>query len=355
MRVWFDAPSARDLLLLEAAVSRAGRRHEVLCTVSGDPAALAASRVRGIEAARAGRRPPAAAGAGGRAARRAALDAAVSRLGALSRIASRFAPDLAVSVSSAGAARTAFGLGVPHVAFGIDEPHDDEIARLTAPLVQKMIIPRGSPAAPLARRGLAASDLLRFAGTAALVTAARRPAAPAGAEARRRLAAAVPAGAVLARPPALGGVAWALRVVGAARGAGGTAAVLARPGQAAPLRSALGAAARIVPDWRYDGMHMIGRCGALVGAAGSTMVAEAALSGAPAVAYGGGRGKGARGALPAGRRPPAAAGSAAALRDRIAALLSRGRPARARGAASPAEGLLAALARAVRAATGRSL
>lgn len=368
MRVWFDAPSAGDLLFLEPAAARAGRRHEVLFTVSGDPAALAAGRIRGIDARRAGRRPPPAAAAGGRAggsraARRASLEARVSRLGALSRTASRFGPDLVVSASSVEAARVAFGLGVPHVAFGLDEPPDDEIVRLTAPLVQKMIVPRRAAAAPFTRRGLAASDLLRFDGTAASVTAARRPAAPSGGAALRGLETAVPRGAVLARPPARGGARWARAVAGAARSAarGSSApppgiAVVARPGQAAGLRAALGPAARIIPEWRYDGMLLIGRCGALVGAAGSAMAEEASLSGVPAAEYGGGQ------AGSPGRRParPAAsvaasAGSAAALRAWFAALQPGGRRQRRRAQTRAAGGPLAALARAAQAATGRSL
>lgn len=377
MRVWFDAPSARDLLFLEAAAARAGRRHEVLLTVSGDPAALAVSRARGIEAARAGGRAvaaaAAAAAAGGAAgggpggAGRHILDARVSRLADLSRIVPRFAPDLAVSASSVEAARTAFGLGVPHVAFGVDEPHDDEVVRLTAPLVQKMIIPRRSAAAPYARRGLSASDLLRFGGTAASVTAARRPAAPEG-PALRRLGAAMPKGAVLARPPLRGGVRWAQGVAKAARGQGKPSAsgppavaVLARPGQAADLRAALGAAARIVPDGRYDGMYLIGRCGALVGAAGSTMLSEAALSGAPSIAYGGAPRRGTHVARLARLRLLRTARSAGGLRAAICGLLSEGREARAgararaRAEMSSMEGPFAALARAARAVTGRSL
>lgn len=344
----------------------------MLLTISGDPAVLGVSRARGLKATRAGGRRAAAAAAAtetaGEGGGRAVLDARVSRLVDLSRIVPRFAPDLAVSASSVEAARTAFGLGVPHVAFGIDDPHDDEIVRLTAPLVQKMIIPRGSAAAPFARRGLPASDLLRFGGTAASVTAARRAAAPEG-PALRRLGAAMPGGAVLARPPLRGGVRWAQRALRAVRGTGrapaaappAAVAVLARPGQAGALRAALGAAARIVPDGRYDGMYLIGRCGALVGAAGSAMASEAALTGVPAIVYGGAPGRGTQGARLARLRLLRTARSDGALRAAIADLLARGREARARSRAraraemSSAEGPFAALAAAARAVTGRSL
>lgn len=378
MRVWFDAPAARDLLFLEGAVSRVARRHETLLTTSGDPTALAVSRARRLGARRAG--GPAAASAAhspaGRAGdgkgsaaawKRSRLDARVSRLGPLARLASGFSPDLAVSVSSAEAARAAFGLAVPHVAFGMDEPGDDELARLTAPLVQKMIIPRHAPAAPLVRRGLAAADIVRFRGTIASATARRKP-APAEGGAKRRLqqrAVSAAEGYVLARPPADGGAAWAKEVAEAVLGGRRLAmvAVLPRPGQARGLRSSLGIAARVIAGGVHDGMPLLGACRAFVGAAGSTMASEAALCGVPAVAYGPGAGGARADATGESRlvrlRLLSRASTAAGLRARIGTLLSAGPGARARARAraraelSSMEEPFAALSRAARAAGAR--
>lgn len=290
MKVWFDAPGMRELLFLEGMAKRAGRRHEVLLTVPGGPGALAAARARGI-AARAAGRGRAGTGAGPRA----LLDARIGRIRSLSREVPRFGPDLAVSLCSPEAARVAYGLGIDHVAFGGEQGGGDCKARLSAPLARKMIVPWLDPAAPYLRRGLAASDLLRFRGTIESVTARRRrPRAAAGGAGG---AEPVQEGAVLVRPPAGGGDADPIRwtagavagaVAGAGAGEGRVVAVIARRGQAGALRAALGRQARVVnADGRIDGMLLLARCGALVGPGGSAMVAEAALSGVPAVSYGG--------------------------------------------------------------------
>ena len=301
MRVWFDAPGMRELLFLEGMAERAGRRHEVLLTVPCGPGALAAARARGIDAMAAGggRRG---AGSGPHM----ALESRIGRIRSLSRAVPRFGPDLAVSLCSPEAARVAYGLGINHVAFGGGqgggiggEGEDSCEPRRTAPLAQKMIVPWLEPAAPYLRRGLAAADLVRFRGTIESVTARRkRPPLPRpGRAAGRAEEKMIRPGSVLVRPPAGGNgradpIRWAAGVAGAAAGAAGdggaVAVVLARRGQARALRAALGRRARVVDaDGRIDGMLLLSRCGALVGQGGSAMVAEAALSGAPAVSYGG--------------------------------------------------------------------
>lgn len=297
MRVWFDAPGMRELLFLEGMAERAGRRHEVLLTVPCGPRALAAAKARGIDARAAG---GGLRGAGGEP--RKALESRIGRIRSLSREVPRFGPDLAVSLCSPEAARVAYGLGIDHVAFGGGggEGRGSCEPRLTASLAQKMIVPWLEPAAPYLRCGLAAADLVRFRGTIESVTARRkRPAVRhpgrdvgGGAEEKR-----VPTGSILVRPPAGGNgwadpIRWAAEAAGAAAEAAGdgeaAAVVLARRGQARALRAALGRRARVVDaDGRIDGMLLLARCVALVGQGGSAMVAEAALSGAPAVSYGG--------------------------------------------------------------------
>lgn len=332
MKVWFDAPGMRELLFLEGMAERAGRRHEVLLTVPGDLGALAAARARGIAARAAGGGRRGETGGGG--GPLALLEARIGRIRSLSREVPRFGPDLAVSLCSPEAARVAYGLGIDHVAFGDGgEQGGDCRARLSAPLVRKMIVPWLAPAAPYLRRGLAASDLLRFRGTIESVTARRsRPRGAAGAGAGGR-AGPVQEGAVLVRPPAGGGdhgtdpLRWAAEAVaGAAAEAvagAGMVAVIARRGQAGALRAALGRRARVVDaDGRIDGMLLLARCGALVGHGGSAMVAEAALSGTPAVSYGGRPGASERHLGRLGL--VARAGTAGGVRARVRKLLGGG-------------------------------
>ena len=334
LRIWFDAASAGDLLFFEPMLERLGRRHETACTVSADPAVQAVARARGLGVRRAGRRGGRA--ARGQASRHARLASRISRVGPLAREASRFSPDLAVSFSSAEAARAAYGLGIDHVCF-CDDTGDDELVRLVAPLVQKMILPWHAPAAPVVRRGLDAGSVHRSTWTVAATTSRRRPAG--ARRTRGGRGGPPPRGAVLVRPPserAAGSAAasaeWARQVAGALaearRNAGAVpAAILARSGQAGALRAALGRSARIVAEGEHDGMLLLGRCGALVGHGGSTMAAEAALSGVPAVSYGGRQGAAEARLARAGL--VARARSAGGLRSRIQAALDGGADARA--------------------------
>ena len=327
MRIWFDAAGMRDLLFLEAMATRSGRRHDVLLTVPGDTSALAAARARGIAARAAGRGAP-----GPGAGARAALDAKIGRIRALARAVPRFGPDLAVSLSSAEAARVTHGLGIDHVAFGDIPagPGGDDAVRRTASLVQKMIVPWLAPAAPFLRRGLAAADLIRFRGTIESTTARRRP----GGLSRKGVKSGMPApGSVLVRPPAGGWddrpdpARWTAEAAGAAAEAAGAqdrVAVIARRGQSEALRAALGPlrACIVDGDGRHDGMLLLGRCRALVGAGGSAMISEAALSGVPAVSYGGRPGAAERHLERLGL--VARARSAGGVRARVAGLLRGG-------------------------------
>jgi len=69
------------------------------------------------------------------------LVAGAQRIEALAPLVAREQPDLAISFSSPEAARTAFGLAIPHYAIN-DSPHATAVARLTLPLSEKLFTPK---------------------------------------------------------------------------------------------------------------------------------------------------------------------------------------------------------------------
>jgi predicted glycosyltransferase len=72
------------------------------------------------------------------------LIASAQRIKELTRIISRVKPDLSIAFASPEAARTAFGLAIPHYTIN-DSPHSIAVARLTVPLATKVFSPKIIP------------------------------------------------------------------------------------------------------------------------------------------------------------------------------------------------------------------
>jgi predicted glycosyltransferase len=72
------------------------------------------------------------------------LTASAHRIKELSRIINRVKPDLSIAFASPEAARTAFGLAIPHYTIN-DSPHSIAVARLTIPLATKLFSPKVIP------------------------------------------------------------------------------------------------------------------------------------------------------------------------------------------------------------------
>jgi predicted glycosyltransferase len=68
------------------------------------------------------------------------LVASANRIQRLAKIISKLQPDLSIAFASPEAARTAFGLGIPHYTVN-DSPHSTSVARLTIPLSVKLFSP----------------------------------------------------------------------------------------------------------------------------------------------------------------------------------------------------------------------
>ncbi len=72
------------------------------------------------------------------------LEASTKRIFELTKIVAEREPDVAISYSSPEAARTAFGLGIPHICVS-DSPHAEAVCRLTIPLSKRLITPKIIP------------------------------------------------------------------------------------------------------------------------------------------------------------------------------------------------------------------
>lgn len=68
------------------------------------------------------------------------LAASASRIEQLSHIISKIKPNISIAFASPDAARTAFGLGIPHFTIN-DSPHSKSVAHLTIPLSNKFFSP----------------------------------------------------------------------------------------------------------------------------------------------------------------------------------------------------------------------
>jgi predicted glycosyltransferase len=81
----------------------------------------------------------------------------------LTKIVSKFSPDVVISFSSPEASRVAFGLGKHHIGFN-DSPHAEAVARLTIPLLSKLFSPKAIPIAAWKKYGISSSHIIQYDG-----------------------------------------------------------------------------------------------------------------------------------------------------------------------------------------------
>jgi uncharacterized protein len=89
------------------------------------------------------------------------LRQSASRTFELAEVVKRFGPDVAVTFSSPEGARVAFGLGIRHIGFN-DSPHAEAVARLTIPLMSKLLCPWVIPYSAWAEYGIAKRNITRY-------------------------------------------------------------------------------------------------------------------------------------------------------------------------------------------------
>ena len=70
-------------------------------------------------------------------------------------------PDIAVSFASPEMARTAYGLGIPHIGVN-DSPHAEAVAKLTVPLTDKLLTPKMIPKKAWTKYGIAPDRIIQY-------------------------------------------------------------------------------------------------------------------------------------------------------------------------------------------------
>jgi predicted glycosyltransferase len=89
------------------------------------------------------------------------LKASAQRILELASYLEEAKPDVAVSFSSPEMARTAFGLGIPHICVS-DSPHAEAVARLTVPLTKKLLTPNMIPKKEWIKYGITSDRIIQY-------------------------------------------------------------------------------------------------------------------------------------------------------------------------------------------------
>jgi predicted glycosyltransferase len=137
----------------DAVKSLQEKGHEVLCTSRDYREAVELARIKGLDLKLVGRH--------GGPERYGKLAASAERMRALADVISGFAPDAAVTFSSPEGARVAFGLGVRHIGFN-DSPHAEAVAKLTVPLMSRLLCPWVIPYSSWTGFGISRKDISRY-------------------------------------------------------------------------------------------------------------------------------------------------------------------------------------------------
>lgn len=133
MLVWLDILTPKQLLLLTEIGGRLEKKgYRVLYTTRQYREVDDLVKLRAVKAIVVGKY-------GGRTLEE-KLATSAHRVEELSHIISRSKPDLSLAFASPDAARTAFGLAIPHYTVN-DSPHSSAVARLTIPLAEKLFAP----------------------------------------------------------------------------------------------------------------------------------------------------------------------------------------------------------------------
>lgn len=154
MRIWFDVLTPKQVMFFRRAVSILQEKgHEVLCTSRDYREPVELGRMKGLDMKIIGRH--------GGPEKYGKLVASAERIRALADVINGFSPDVAVTFSSPEGARVAFGLGIRHVGFN-DSPHATAVARLTIPLMSRLLCPWVIPVSAWTGFGISAKNITRY-------------------------------------------------------------------------------------------------------------------------------------------------------------------------------------------------
>ena len=137
MKIWIDFLTPKQAYFLGELSGKLEKEgHEVFKTTRSYREVNEALELRGIKAVEVGKH--------GGSSLRGKLVASAERTAGLAQIICDMNIDISVAFASPEAARTAFGLGIPHYSIN-DSPHSTAVALLTVPLSKKLFSPKIIP------------------------------------------------------------------------------------------------------------------------------------------------------------------------------------------------------------------
>lgn len=154
LKIWFDILTPKQVMFFRRAISvLRSSGHDVLCTSRHYREAVELAKIKKLDLT--------IVGSHGGADRYEKLRQSASRTHELAEVVKRFSPDAAVTFSSPEGARVAFGLGIKHIGFN-DSPHAEAVARLTVPLMSRLLCPWVVPHSSWSGYGVARKNITRY-------------------------------------------------------------------------------------------------------------------------------------------------------------------------------------------------
>ncbi len=154
MLIWLDFLTPKQLFFLgELSRRLEARGHHVFRTTRQYREVDTLIKLKNIEALTVGKY--------GGATLEGKLAASANRIERLSHIISRLKPEISIAFASPDAARTAFGLGIPHFTVN-DSPHSAFVARLTIPLALNLFSPAVIPKAAWSALGARRDQVIQY-------------------------------------------------------------------------------------------------------------------------------------------------------------------------------------------------
>lgn len=156
MKIWFDILTPKQIMFFKPAIDLLQKKgHDVLGTSRNYREANELSYLKDLKLLMVGSH--------GGSNLYDKLFQSSKRIVELTKIVSKFSPDVVISFSSPEASRVAFGLGIHHLGFN-DSPHAEAVARLTIPLLSKLFSPKAIPISAWKKFGISSSNIIRYDG-----------------------------------------------------------------------------------------------------------------------------------------------------------------------------------------------
>lgn len=154
LRIWFDVLTPKQVMFFRPAVEKLRQSgHEVLCTSRDYREAVELARIKKLDVEIIGRH-----GGSGRYDK---LVAGARRTEELAGRVRKFGPEVAVTFSSPEGTRVAFGLGIRQIGLN-DSPHAEAVARLTVPLMSRLLCPWVIPYSAWTGYGISRDNISRY-------------------------------------------------------------------------------------------------------------------------------------------------------------------------------------------------